>query len=399
MSAPAFAQIAQLARITSPTSPMTLAFSTQNLTPGSYLLAYVWLENSTTITPTLTDNSSGGSNTWTQLTSGTFTALGTMYVFGAPNLNGGGQKPTVSAAFTGSPSVGIIEIAEYTSVNLGAPLDVTSIYFQNDSMATGNTYNAGPITTLQANDLVVLIGHIVANSTTITAGGTQTLRGVDASANNFRTILVDMPAAVAGTFTPSVTIMGGAGTQSMDVFTLALAPAPAVATSTFSPTAGSYAGSQSVTVLNANSALSGFAMYYTTDGTIPTTGSTLYSGPITVSVSETVKVLAVATGYVNSAIASASYVIGGGGAVGWSPVDSRQAVPGFGPSANTGIVDEQGNVIYSAQKPPFTGNSQVSDNSAIPPVDSRTVGAPVDSRVSIPENSRVAPPFGGVGEP
>ena len=173
----------------------------------------------------------------------------------------------------------------------------------------------------------------------------------------------------------------------------------AVTTSTFAPAGGNYATSQSVTVSNADSALSGFAQYYTTDGSTPTTGSTPVSGPITVSSSLTLKVLAVATNYSNSAIASAAYVIGGGGAVGWSPVDSRQAVPGFGPGANTGIVDEQGNVIYSAQKPPFTGNSQVSDNSAIPPVDSRTVGAPVDSRVSIPENSRVAPPFGGVGEP
>ena len=81
-------------------------------------------------------------------------------------------------------------------------------------------------------------------------------------------------------------------------------------------------------------------------------------------------------------------------AVGWSPVDSRQAVSGFGPGANTGIVDAQGNVIYSAQDPPFTGNSQVSDNSAIPVVDSR-VNKPADSRVNTPINSRTAPPFDG----
>ena len=75
----------------------------------------------------------------------------------------------------------------------------------------------------------------------------------------------------------------------------------------------------------------------------------------------------------------------------WSPVDSRQAVPGFGPGPNTGVVDEQNNTIYSAQDPPFSGNSQVSDNSAIPPVDSRKAGAPVDSRKNIPTNSRVNP--------
>ena len=86
------------------------------------------------------------------------------------------------------------------------------------------------------------------------------------------------------------------------------------------------------------------------------------------------------------------------GAVGWSPVDSRQAVFGFGPAANIGVTDEQGNVIYSAQEPPFLNNSQVSDNSAIPPTDCRII-KPIDSRTNIPVNSRVAPPFGGVGEP
>ena len=365
-----------------------------------------------------------------------------------------------------------------------------------------------------------------------------------------------------------------------------------LATSTFSPSGGNYSQAQIVTVSNADSAFTGFAQYYTLDGSTPTTGSTVVTGAIVVPVTSTLKVLAVATGYTNS-IASGTYTLSnsslvlsplatdnfhranaaslganwstdaggdpsltivsnqcltdvsdlfginyysavvapanqygqvtvgqlidnvaaisleirsttdaktnyqmiingpitsvgasevslrtvvsgstvatlfdyfmtvntgdtftlaavgteiyivyngvllykgidshiasgvifidmaadtlqtdasitnfamggastsGGTAVGWSPVDSRQAVLGFGPAANIGIVDEQGNVIYSAQDPPFSGNSQVSDNSAIPPIDSRT-SKPVDSRVSIPENSRVAPPFGGVGEP
>ena len=84
-----------------------------------------------------------------------------------------------------------------------------------------------------------------------------------------------------------------------------------VATPTFSPVAGAYGPSQSVTVSDTDSGLAGFAMYYTTDGSTPTTGSTPYTGAITVSSSLTLKVLATATGYANSNIGSAAYTING----------------------------------------------------------------------------------------
>jgi hypothetical protein len=53
----------------------------------------------------------------------------------------------------------------------------------------------------------------------------------------------------------------------------------------------------------------GAAIYYTNDGTTPTTGSTLYTGAFTVSTSETIQAIAVAAGYSNSAVASATYTI------------------------------------------------------------------------------------------
>jgi hypothetical protein len=79
-----------------------------------------------------------------------------------------------------------------------------------------------------------------------------------------------------------------------------------VATPTFSPAAGTYPSAQSVTLSDTTS---GASIYYTTNGTTPTTGSTLYTAPITVSSSETIKAIAAASGYLNSAVASAAYVI------------------------------------------------------------------------------------------
>jgi hypothetical protein len=82
-----------------------------------------------------------------------------------------------------------------------------------------------------------------------------------------------------------------------------------LATPTFSPAAGTYASAQTVTIADA---ANGVTIYYTTNGTSPTTSSTKYTGPITVSSSETVKAIAVATsvsGWAPSAVGSAAYTI------------------------------------------------------------------------------------------
>ena len=74
----------------------------------------------------------------------------------------------------------------------------------------------------------------------------------------------------------------------------------------FSPSAGTYTVAQSVTITDA---APGATIYYTTNGNTPTTSSTKYTGPISVTATETIKALAVASGYTNSAVASAVYTI------------------------------------------------------------------------------------------
>jgi predicted nucleic acid binding AN1-type Zn finger protein len=102
------------------------------------------------------------------------------------------------------------------------------------------------------------------------------------------------------------------------------------ATPTFNPNGGTYTTDQSVTIgcTTPNSTI-----YYTTDGTAPTTGSTRYTGGIAISghgTVKTIKAIATAAGYSASGIGSATYTISYPAA----------ATPTFNPAGGTYTTDQ-----------------------------------------------------------
>ena len=78
-------------------------------------------------------------------------------------------------------------------------------------------------------------------------------------------------------------------------------------TPTFSPAPGIYNSSQTVTISDLTPSAT---IYYTTNGTTPSTSSTTYSAPITVAVTETVEAIATAGSSSQSAVGNAPYTIG-----------------------------------------------------------------------------------------
>jgi uncharacterized repeat protein (TIGR03803 family) len=81
---------------------------------------------------------------------------------------------------------------------------------------------------------------------------------------------------------------------------------PAADAPTFSPPGGTYNSVQTVAISDATA---NAAIYYTTDGSTPTTSSTRYEAAITVNSSETIQAIAAAAGFSNSPVASAEYTI------------------------------------------------------------------------------------------
>ena len=92
--------------------------------------------------------------------------------------------------------------------------------------------------------------------------------------------------------------------------TLPATSAGMVSPSTFSPVAGAYATAQTVSIATATS---GADIYYTTDGSTPTTSSTKYSVPVAVNSSLTLKAIAVKAGLTTSSVNAAAYTIQAGG--------------------------------------------------------------------------------------
>jgi hypothetical protein len=151
------------------------------------------------------------------------------------------------------------------------------------------TYGVPPITLSATSTSGLAVVFSVVSGPGTVSGSTLTITGVG-------TIVVAANQVGNTSYTAATQV-----TQSIVVNV-----AGTVATPTFSPVAGTYTAAQAVTISDSTT---GTTIYYTTNGSTPTTSSTVYSGAITVSATEMLEAIATATGYTTSVVATAAYTL------------------------------------------------------------------------------------------
>ena len=238
--------------------------------------------------------------------------------------------------------------------NAGEGIDSTGEYVNGASPTTPSTDLTASGVNLHSGDIFNV--HVVYNGTTLTWTITDAT-----TAQTFTTSAVVNIPSIVGSTTAYAGFTGGTGglTATQEILTWTLSSMGSVEAATPAITPGSETTSAPVQV-SITDATTGASVYYTTDGSTPTTSSTKYSAPFTLTVSATVKALATASGFSNSAVASASYVI--------QMAQSPAATPVIAPAAGTysdsvsvSITDTtSGSIIYYTTNgtTPTTGSTQ-----------------------------------------
>ena len=257
----------------SPTIPaMDMTSSGVSLLSGDAFNVHTTYD-STTLTMTIRDATNS---------SQTFTASWPINIPGTVGSN------TAYVGFTGGTGglTAIQEILDWTYVATGQPTAATPTFGP-----TPGSYSPGQVVTLSDTTTGAVI-HCT------TDGSTPTASSPVCTTLTLNTTTTIQAIAVAAGYNNSAIASG--------TYTISL---PTAATPTFSPAPGAYSPGQVVTLSDTTS---GAVIHCTTDGSTPTASSPVCT-TLTLNTTTTIKAIAVATGYNNSAVASGTYTISANG--------------------------------------------------------------------------------------
>ncbi len=228
----------------------------------------------------------------------------------------GGANPLLIGAVTGSVYGDTFTTTYSSTATQASPVGsypitvaVTGAHAVNYTIKTvpGTlTVNAAPLHLTAANAVMTYGQAVPALSYTttgfvngdtaavLTGAPAETTTGTSTSAIGFYPITISQGTLTAANY--SFTFTAGV----LTIKAIGIAATPAI-----NPPVGTFSTSLSVSISDSTP---GAMIYYTTNGTVPTKASTLYTGSITVSATETIKAIAIAPGYTQSATAAANFV-------------------------------------------------------------------------------------------
>jgi hypothetical protein len=274
--------------------------------------------------------STGGLSAIQKILTWTYSTQASSPVTSAPvfSPSAGSYTTAQNVTITDSTSGAVI----YYTTNGTTPTTSSSVYSGAIAVGTGTTtIEAMAVASGSSQSAVITATYVV--SAAVTASPTFSPGGGNYSTAQNITITDSTPGAVIYYTTNGTTpttassvysgqIAVGTGTTTIEAMAVASGSSPsAVVTATyivstgvtapptFSPAAGTYSTPQSVTLTDSTA---GAVIYYTTNGTTPSTSSTVYSSPISVAVSETIKAIATAPNMQLSSTATAVYTIQSG---------------------------------------------------------------------------------------
>ena len=250
----------------------------------------------------------------------TFTIQGNGPTALGPSGGGLGYGPNAPGGTGGIPKSIAVKFDTYN--NAGEGIDSTGLYSNGASPTTPAIDLTASGIDLHSDDTMAV--QLAYDGTTLS----MVINDPVANTTFSTSWPINIPNTVGGT-TAYVGFTGGTGgetsSQKIGSWTFVSTNGQATTAPLFSPAAGTYLGTQTVTITDPTS---GSSIFYTLDGTPPATtvgGSTAaYTGPITVTATETIKAIAIAPGYTTSTVSSALYTI-----------ESQVAAPSFSPVAGT----------------------------------------------------------------
>jgi hypothetical protein len=310
-------------------------------------------------------------------------------------INGAVATPIFSLAggtYTSAQTLSVSDATSgatiYYTTNGEVPTTSSAVYSGPIAVSTSETIKAIAVATSYSNSAVAAATYTINGATatpvfSVAAGSYASAQAVAISAATPGAIIYyttngTTPTTSSAVYSGAIAVSSSETIKAIAVATSYSASAVASATYTingatatpvFSVAAGSYVSTQTVAISDATS---GAIIYYTTNGSTPTTSSAVYAGAITINNSETLEAIAVATNYSSSAVASATYTINGATA---TPVFSVAA--GSYPSAQTVAISDAttGAIIYYTTNGSTPTTSSTVYSSAIAVSSSETLKA------------------------